>query len=379
MAESQYNPNRTYIFIISKGRGVEKERREKYREKELELEDVTSAQKIRCGVYKVRGEDVKEWVELAENYPKYIDYNVMPLDNGNFQKPSGDRKKIDIETCSSEEKENVEEANIEDLIPTGVDEYIPRNLVNGDKDVEVLKTAFRERPNGHPQNVLLTGPTGTGKTHLCKKVAEELEIPMVRVNMNEMTTVEDFVGQFVPAKDGGFEWKDGVMVRLMKEGGLLVIDEINACPPEILFVLHSVLDFREITLTQKDGEVIEANENFWVVGAMNPDYQGTKKLNEALNDRFRVQISMDYDKRVERRIIEDSNLRDLAKKLRKMHDSATEEIRTPVSTRMLKQFQENREIYGYKMAVEMFVNKFKSEERKAVKEVVDMHLGGDEN
>lgn len=377
MGETQYNPNQDYILVISKKRGVKQEVRDNYQEEQAGLEDKTNYDKVRSAVYKMDGKNIEKWVELADKYPQYINYNVFPVGGNNWQNSAQERRKLQIETGNGKKKKDITEQPIEDLIPEDVDEYIPRNLVNGNDDLDTLKTAFKARPEGHPQNVLLKGPTGTGKTHLCKKVAEELELPMVRVNMNEMTTVEDFVGQFVPSEDGGFEWKDGVMVRLMKEGGLLVIDEINACPPEILFVLHSVLDFREITLTQKDGEVIEADEDFWVVGAMNPDYHGTKKLNEALNDRFRVQFEMDYDKRVERRIIEDENLRELAKKLRKMHKSATEEIRTPVSTRMLKQFEQNREIYGYKLAKQMFVNKFKSEEQKAVEEVVEMHLGGD--
>lgn len=276
-------------------------------------------------------------------------------------------------------KKATSKGSLQVLIPRNVEKYYHRTLVDGEKDIPTLKKAFKERPHGYPQNVLLIGPTGAGKTHAVKKTAEELGIPMIRVNLNRMTTVEDFVGQWVPAENGGFRWQDGVLPRLMKNGGVIMVDEINAAPPEILFVLHSVLDFREITLTQKDGEVIKANPDFWFIGAMNPDYYGTERLNEALKDRFEVTLRYPYQREIERKLIKNGNLLEAAAKLRKMFHSPTEEIRTPISTRTLIQFEENERIYGKKLAIEMMANKFDSEERRAVKEVLELHLRGNEN
>ncbi|KXB01288.1 hypothetical protein AKJ45_03465 [candidate division MSBL1 archaeon SCGC-AAA261F19] len=62
-----------------------------------------------------------------------------------------------------------------------------------------------------------------------------------------------------------------------------------------------------------------------------------------------------------------------------MFHSPTEEIRTPISTRTLIQFEENERIYGKKLAIEMMANKFDSEERRAVKEVLELHLRGNES
>ncbi|OKY78539.1 MAG: MoxR-like ATPase [Candidatus Methanohalarchaeum thermophilum] len=260
------------------------------------------------------------------------------------------------------------------LIPKKVKKYHPRKLPGDKTDIEVLKKAFKKRPNGHPQNTLLIGPTGAGKTHAVKKVAEKLKMPIIRVNLNRMTTVEDFVGQWVPEQGGNFKWEDGVLTRLMKNGGLLMVDEINAAPPEILFVLHSALDFREITLTQKDGEIIEANKDFWFIATMNPDYKGTSELNEALRDRFKVILEYPYDEEVENRVIKDKDLIKMANKLRKMSNNPTKDIRTPVSTRMLIQYEENKKVFGEKLALNMLVNKFKKEERRAVKEIAKLHL-----
>lgn len=271
------------------------------------------------------------------------------------------------------EEESHSETSLEALIPKAKP-YIQRNLCNGDKDINTFQDVYNKRPEGHPQNVLLVGPTGSGKTHAIKKVAEELQKPMIRVNLNRMTTVEDFVGQWTPANNSGFKWQDGVLPRLMKSGGILVLDEINAAPPEILFVLHSALDFREITITQKNGEYIQAHPDFWVIACMNPDYTGTQRLNEALKDRFELVFNYRYERKIEKKLVSNSKLLDVAKKLRKMYESPTQEIRTPVSTRMLKQFERNEKHYGYKIAVESFVNKFEQEEKSAVREAVSLTL-----
>ena len=45
-----------------------------------------------------------------------------------------------------------------------------------------------------------------------------------------------------------FEWHDGILVEAMREGGLLLIDEISLANDSVLERLNSVLE-RERTLT----------------------------------------------------------------------------------------------------------------------------------
>jgi hypothetical protein len=153
----------------------------------------------------------------------------------------------------------------------------------------------------------------------------------------------------------------------MRYGGVVVVDEINAAPPEILFVLHSVTDDeRQIVLTQKDGEVVKAHPDFWFVATMAPEYHGTEKLNQALKDRFEVVLQYPYEVDIERQLIKDEWLIRAAEKLREQR-----EIKTPVSTRMLLQFERNQEIYGTELAVEMLISKFEPEEQVIVREILE--------
>jgi len=253
---------------------------------------------------------------------------------------------------------------VAELVPHGDEEYIPRKIA-GKKDIAILYIAYK-----HRKNTLLEGPTGSGKTMAIRWLARKLRVPYMRVNLNGGTTVEDLVGQWI-YKDGGFTWSDGVLTRMMRYGGIFVADEINAAPTEILFVLNSVLDDeRKVVLTQKDGEVVTACDDFWFVATMNPEnlYEGTKMLNEALRDRFQVVLEYDYSREVEKKLELTDDLLEIAKMLRERND----EIRTPVSTRALVQFKENCELFGLRLAREMFVQKFHVDERKIVREILNL-------
>lgn len=246
-----------------------------------------------------------------------------------------------------------------EFIPTYCDTYIYRNI-NGKTDLQMIEIAYR---NMLP--TLIEGETGTGKTHVIRYFCYKNKIPYARVNLNGATTPEDLIGQWVP-KNGNFEWQDGLLTRFMRHGGIFVVDEINACPSDILFILHSVLDDeRRLVLTQKDGEIIKASDQFLLIATMNPDYAGTRELNKALRDRFRV-LKYDYEKRIESRLIQNKKLIYFANNLRMMHTKG--ELTFPVSTRMLIQYEDDEELFNTEIARMFFVNKFPYEEQRAVEE-----------
>ena len=119
-----------------------------------------------------------------------------------------------------------------------------------------------------------------------------------RVNLNGMTTVDEFVGKLMINEQGTY-WVNGILVDAMQSGDWLLIDEINACLPEIAFCLHSLLDDdRMIVLSEYDGRIVKPHPNFRLFASMNPHedrrYGGTKPLNEALLDRFPVTVKMNY-------------------------------------------------------------------------------------
>jgi MoxR-like ATPase len=251
-------------------------------------------------------------------------------------------------------------------------DYISRNIY-GTTDVKLMTEAYKNR-----DNVLIIGETGSGKTHLVRYVAKTMNVPYMRVNMNGGWTPEDFAGQYVPNPNPGLDepkylWQDGRLVEFMKNGGIFVVDEINMAPADILSMLHSVTDDeRQIVITQNKGEIVTAHPNFWFVATMNPDYEGTKPLNLALKDRFRI-IVLGYNDKVEKKLGIDDKFLDLTKKLR---DSS--EITTPVSTRDLIKYRDDKGKYGEDVARAFFINNFDINEQPVVKEMIEMILDGKE-
>jgi len=136
--------------------------------------------------------------------------------------------------------------------------------------------------------VLLIGETGTGKTTIIREIALEENKHLVRISVNGSMGVEEILGKWLVEK-GTTKWQDGILTDAVRKGHWVVMDEINAALPEILFTLHSLLDDdRSITLPEKDNEIIKPHEDFRFFATMNPpeEYAGTKDMNKALMSRF---------------------------------------------------------------------------------------------
>ena len=95
-----------------------------------------------------------------------------------------------------------------------------------------------------------------------------------------------------------FEWADGPVAAAMKEGGMLLLDELSLAEDAVLERLNSVLEpSRTLVLAEKgddestgdetDSRVIQAHDGFRIFATMNPggDF-GKRELSPALRSRF---------------------------------------------------------------------------------------------
>ncbi|MFV2102104.1 AAA family ATPase [Micromonospora sp. LOL_024] len=168
--------------------------------------------------------------------------------------------------------------------PNG-DLYFPRKLA-GATDVDVLQ---RLRDKRIP--VLLYGPPGTGKTALVEAAFPDL----LTVAGTGDTVVEDFLGNFIPLPDGGFDFVYGPLVTAMREGRALLVDDATLIPPKVLAVLYPAMDGRRvITIPGYRNERVEASDGFYVIAGHNPGVHGAI-LTEALASRFDVHIEVTTD------------------------------------------------------------------------------------
>ncbi|MFD2612220.1 ATP-binding protein [Paenibacillus gansuensis] len=164
------------------------------------------------------------------------------------------------------------------------------------------------------KNVLLQGPTGSGKTKLAETLAQWFGMPMHAVNCSVDLDAEALIGFKTLSHDQGrptVEYVPGPVVKAMTGGELLYIDEVNMAKPETLPIINGVLDYRRRLTNPFTGEVVEAAEGFGVIAAVNVGYVGTVPLNEALKNRF-VVVDVPYlqGEALEKLIREQSSLRD---------------------------------------------------------------------
>ena len=149
--------------------------------------------------------------------------------------------------------------------------------------IKVLESSIQ---NATP--ALLIGHTGLGKTTLIKELAKKHNKNLVRISVHSGVTADEILGKWL-AINGSTVWEDGILVKAMKNGEWVVFDEINACPADVMFAMHALLDDEKIvTLLEKNGEIVRPLDSFRFFATMNPpeDYAGTKEMNMAFMSRF---------------------------------------------------------------------------------------------
>ncbi len=245
--------------------------------------------------------------------------------------------------------------------------YHQRKL-NGHTDVDTIVTALTNK-----QHVQLVGDAGTGKNHLGEAVAAKMQRPLLTVSFADKVEMDDFIGRYTYVHGVGTVWVDGIATLAAKYGAILFLDEINFCPPSITSVLHSLLDHRRyLTLQLKGSERINAHENFACISAMNPNYRGTRPLNEAFKDRFDLPLTLEYDNVIEAKLVKDKRLIKLATQLREGFRNG--ELTSPCSTRALMAYETNVKLHGPSIAVDAFVSRYDISEQPVVKQAIELHL-----
>ncbi len=139
-----------------------------------------------------------------------------------------------------------------------MEEALHQRVVGQDEAVLAVSNAVRRsraglsdpnRPNG---SFLFLGPTGVGKTELCKALAEFLfdsEQAMVRVDMSEFMEKHS-VARLIGAPPGyvGYE-EGGYLTEAVRRRpySLLLLDEVEKAHPDVFNILLQVLDDGRLT------------------------------------------------------------------------------------------------------------------------------------
>jgi ATP-dependent Clp protease ATP-binding subunit ClpB len=139
-----------------------------------------------------------------------------------------------------------------------MEEQIGKRVVGQEEAIKAVSDAIRRsragladprRPNG---SFLFLGPTGVGKTELCKALAEFLfdtEEAMVRIDMSEFMEKHS-VARLIGAPPGyvGYE-EGGYLTEAVRRRpySVILLDEVEKAHPDVFNVLLQVLDDGRLT------------------------------------------------------------------------------------------------------------------------------------
>ena len=322
------------------------------------------------------------------------------LGNGLYSLYAGAPAPVKVEQTSEvidmpvKKKISLVDSTVTNLIPSVYPNYVPFGQFADIKNIIKSRMFYP---------TFITGLSGNGKTMMVEQICAQLKREFFRVNITIETDEDDLLGGY-RLVDGETVFFDGPVIQAMKQGGVLLLDEIDLASNKIM-CLQPILEGKGILL-KKVNQYVEPAEGFQIVATANTKgkgsedgrFIGTNILNEAFLERFPICIEQEYPSiATEKKIIEkelvsagkpDSefadNLTKWADIIRKTFmDGGIDEL---IATRRLVHIVKAYAVFGDRMkAIQMCINRFDDETKSAFidlytkvdAEVVNTDFGGE--
>ena len=200
------------------------------------------------------------------------------------------------------------------------------------------------------RNILLTGPTGTGKSQTAIAVAKSMDRELFYINLGATQDPRGtLIGNTHFSKDAGTYFNESAFVKaIQKPNTVILLDEVSRAHPEAWNILMTVLDpgQRYLRLDEAvDSPTIKVAEGVSFVGTANigNEYTAVRVMDRALLDRFVIAEIPFLTPTEESSLITQlfpaiqpkaaNNLADIAGLTRVEIKSDSSRIQTPISTR----------------------------------------------
>lgn len=179
--------------------------------------------------------------------------------------------------------------------PSSFDEYIGQDRVK--KNLQVILSAKRKNFNFNlppVDHILLSGPSGLGKTSLAEIIAKSLHRPIIKVMASHVKNIESL---------------SQLLHRVKEHWSFIFIDEIHALPLKVEEALYEVMDefmwkgtripsFTLIGATTKEGKLTKPFRNRFTITEQLSPYSTDNLINIVKRSATILNITID-DKAVE--------------------------------------------------------------------------------
>lgn len=235
---------------------------------------------------------------------------------------------------------------------------------------EEFETVLKFVANDEP--VFLTGPAGSGKNVLCKQIADALGLKFYFTNAvtqeYKLTGFTDAMGKY----------QETQFYKAFTQGGVFMLDEMDASIPEVLVILNAAIANRYFDFPAPIGYV-EAHPDFRVIAAGNTtghgadfNYVGRNQLDAASLDRFAI-VRIDYSPSIENSVAGDIEIADFCRDFRRAAEEAG--VQVIVSYRAIGRLAKMLHILSVRKALETCL--LKGLEKDDVNMIVGkMHVDG---
>ena len=198
-----------------------------------------------------------------------------------------------------------------------MEERLHQRVIGQDEAVQAVSDAVRrsrsglQDPNRPIGSFLFLGPTGVGKTELCKALAEVMfddESAMIRIDMSEFMerhTVSRLIG--APPGYVGYE-EGGKLTEAVRRRpySVLLLDEMEKAHPDVFNILLQVLDDGRLT----DGQgrtvdftntviVMTSNAGSQVIQKVTEQGGDEDELREAVHDALKARFLPEFLNRID--------------------------------------------------------------------------------
>jgi AAA domain (dynein-related subfamily) len=272
------------------------------------------------------------------------------------------------------------------LIPEKDPNYIPWGFHSDLKNIIKSKIFYP---------MFICGESGFGKNMMIEQVCADLKRELIRFNFSIETDKVDLVGG-PTLVDGNIIYNDGPVIKAMRQGAVLFLDEFSKGNPNTMLIMNGILEGKPY-FNPHTSEMVYAKEGFNVIAASNSAGRGEDSgrfleqiLDTSLLERFPITVLQEApSEKIELKILSNylddadfvEKLVKWARVIRKTYENGG--IDELISIRRLVHIARAYKIFKNKIkSIELCTNRFDVEVRNSFIDLytkVDSGVNVDEN